>query len=116
MTDRRSVNPSETNPVKLSLTMGDIGSWHVHTLGAVYTFRLSDHPKTVERVPITGGPIPTSDAVQILESIEKCQVGLPGFWFMNAPRDSSAEFSEMQLWNGSSEIQSIESADPPIAS
>jgi len=99
---------SETPQPKLFLTMEDEGSWRVKTLGAIYTFCLSASPQTVERVPILGGAIPTSDGVRALESIVVCQVGLPGYWFMYEPGQPGSIQSLMQLWNLSSQIQRIE--------
>lgn len=102
------VHTSEAPQPKLFLTMDDTGSWRVKTLGAIYTFCLSASPQTVERVPILGGPIPTSDRVRALESIVACQVGLPGYWFMCEPDQPGSIQSLMQLWNLSSQIQRIE--------
>ena len=114
--DSAAVQVPESASGKMALTLDDVGTWKVHTLGAIYIFRLSDDPKTVERVPITGGPIPTSDTVRILEAIKICQVGLPGYWDMRAARDPADRFSGIALWAQSSQIQRIEPVDPSAAS
>lgn len=71
-------------------------------------FRLSDSPKTVERIPVTGRPFPTREQILKLESISLCTVGLPGYWETQLP--SKMQPSDELYRTLTSTIKRIEAA------